>query len=113
MHNLMASNSNRFPGLNQCTHDWTLETVVTDPAWTKKSSAIDNEKTRSIVGDILKEFTCYVDENKHLPSGIVHCDLNSLNIIGEEEKGNSSFSKPSYSRTLKTNIALKYMLADG
>ena len=87
MHNLMTSNSNRFPGLNQCTHDWTLETVVTDPAWTKKSSAIDNEKTRSIVGDILKEFTCYVDENKHLPSGIVHCDLNSLNIIGEEENG--------------------------
>ena len=84
MHNLMATESSRFPGLNSLRHDWTLESVVKDPAWRSKSSAIDNEKSRDIVGKVLEDFEMYVAKSGDLPSGIVHCDLNSLNIIGEE-----------------------------
>jgi len=85
MHNLMSKSSDRFPGLNSLVHDWSLQSLVIKPDSRANSSAIDNQKTRDIVGRVLDEFSQYVAKTApNLPSGVVHCDLNSLNIIGEE-----------------------------
>ena len=91
MHNLMATNSERFPGLNSFKHDWTLETVSTDPEWRRKSAAIESPATLERVNLILNEFDELVKNSSDLPSGIVHCDLNSLNIIGERTKDQGFF----------------------
>jgi len=84
MHALMEKNSSDFPGLNSLRHHWTLESVV-DEVWAKQIPAIDSDATRAIVENVVNEFRNYLSTSKNLPSGVVHCDLNSLNIIGEKK----------------------------
>lgn len=83
-HKLMGIHSKDFPTLNALQHEWTLESVI-DDKWHLKIPTIDNEETKQNVYTVINEFKKFMKSNtaKQLRSGVIHCDLNSLNIIGE------------------------------
>jgi len=89
MHKLLEEHPDNFPGLKQIQHDWTLECVI-DEEWKMKISSIESEKTRKIVENVVDQFKRFLADCPDLPTGIVHGDLNSLNIIGQVQEDNQS-----------------------
>ena len=82
MHKLLEEHPDKFPGLRQITHEWTLESVINSD-WNSKIGSIESEQTRKIVEKVVDQFKQFLNSDPNLPTGIVHGDLNSLNIIGE------------------------------
>lgn len=115
-HGVMKKHSAEFPTLNALRHDWTLESVI-NKEWADKISTIDSDITRNNVIAVIKEFKAFLAGNPELESGVIHCDLNSLNIIGQQVgesvvlKGIIDFGDVCHSRFIfDLGICIIYMM---
>ncbi|CAG5110037.1 Oidioi.mRNA.OKI2018_I69.chr2.g4488.t1.cds [Oikopleura dioica] len=84
--------SEKFPFTSKLKHIWSIERVV-NPEWEERIATLESEETTASVKAAIKDFKEILKNNCDLPSGVVHGDLNSLNIIGEKDESGKAALK--------------------
>ncbi|CBY42781.1 unnamed protein product, partial [Oikopleura dioica] len=64
-------------------HIWSIERVV-NPEWEERIATLESDQTTESVKNAITDFRAVLKNKSKLPAAVVHGDLNSLNIIGQE-----------------------------
>lgn len=55
-----------------------------NPEWEERIATLESDQTTESVKNAITDFRAVLKNKSKLPAGVVHGDLNLLNIIGQE-----------------------------